>query len=196
GARRAERGRNGHDGAGAGCRPSVTAPLLPLALAFALGAWLGLAVDPPPWLAPVGLAEAALVVVTGRGRSLTGASAGVLLLCVLGGWARVTLPDPFPALGGVAAGPGVLDGLVGGVAETEGPRTRFPLVLRAAGPDPSHPATGTLPVSLYGPAPLLAPGDHVRVTGELRVLESFRNPGAEPRLGGARAPRYLATARA
>jgi competence protein ComEC len=174
----------------------VTAPLLPLALAFAVGAWLGLAVDPPPWLGPVGLAGTALLVVTGRGRSLAGASAGVVVLCVLAGWARVALPDPFPAVQGVAPGPAVLEGLVGGVVEIEGPRTRFPLVLRAAGADAARTATGVLPLSLYGSVPLVAPGDHVRVTGEVRVLEPFRNPGTEPRPDRARAPRYLATARA
>jgi competence protein ComEC len=173
----------------------VTAPLLPLALAFALGAWLGLVVDPPRWLGAVGLGVATLLVVTGRGRSVAAASAGLLVLCVLAGWARVALPDPFPAVHGVGPGPTVLEGLIGGGLEVEGPRTRVPLVLRAAGSDPPRPAGGTLTLSLYGPAPLLAPGDHVRVSGEVRALESFRNPGAEPRLGNARTPRYLATAR-
>jgi competence protein ComEC len=173
----------------------VTAPLLPLALAFTLGAWLGLEVDSPLWLGPVGLAAAALLVVTGRGRSVASASIGVVLLGVLAGWARVVLPDPFPAVRGVVPGPAVLEGLVGGVVEIEGPRARFPLVLRAAGADPVRPAAGALLLSLYGPAQPLAPGDHVRVTGEVRMLEPFRNPGTEPRVGGARTPRYLATAR-
>jgi competence protein ComEC len=174
----------------------VTAPLLPLALAFAAGAWLGLAVDPPRWLGLGGLALAGLLVVAGRGRSLAGASVGVLVLGVLAGWARVGLPDPFPAVQGVMPGPAVLEGLVGGVPEIEGPRTRFPLVLRAVGSDPPRTATGTLPLSLYGSGPPLAPGDHVRVAGDVRLLEPFRNPGAEPRAGRVRAPRYFATARA
>jgi competence protein ComEC len=174
----------------------VTAPLLPLALAFALGAWLGLAVTPPGWLAPGGVALAALLIVTGRGRSLAGASAGVVVLCLLAGWARVPLPDPFPAVQGVVPGPAVLEGLVGGVPEIEGPRTRFPLVLRAVGTDPAHHAAGAVPLSLYGFGSLVAPGDHVRVTGEVRVLESFRNPGTEARIARARPARYLATARA
>jgi competence protein ComEC len=174
----------------------VTAPLLPLALAFALGAWLGLVVDPPGWLGAVGLGFAALLVLTGRGRSRAGAGVGILVLCVLAGWARVALPDPFPTVQGIAPGPAVLEGLVGGVPEVEGPRTRIPLVLRAVGADPAQPATGALPLSLYGPGLVLAPGQHVRVTGEVRVLEPFRNPGTEPRAGGARTRRYLATARA
>ena len=174
----------------------MTAPLLPLALAFGAGVWLGLAVGPPRWLGLGGLALAGLLVVTGRGRSLAGASAGVLVLGVLAGWARVGLPDPFPAVQGVISGPIVLEGIVGGVPEIEGPRTRFPLVLGAIGTDPPHPAAGTLPLSLYGPGPLVAPGDHVRVAGNVRVLEAFRNPGAEPRPGSMRAPRYFATARA
>ena len=37
----------------AGCRRAVSAPLLPIALAFALGAGLGLAVEAPVWLGPV-----------------------------------------------------------------------------------------------------------------------------------------------
>ena len=173
----------------------MTAPLLPLALAFAAGAWLGLVVDPPRWLGLVGLGAAALLVVSGRGRSVVAASAGVLMLCALGGWARVALPDPFPAVYGVAPGAAILEGLVGGAPEIEGPRMRVPLVLRTTGPEPQLPAGGGLPLSLYGLAPLLVPGDHVRVHGEVRVLEPFRNPGAEPRLGSTRAPRYLATAR-
>ena len=174
----------------------MTAPLLPLALAFAVGAWLGLEVDPPRWLGLGGLALAGLLVVTGQGRSRAGASVGIVVLCALAGWARVGLPDPFPAVQGVLPGPAVLEGLVGGVPEVEGPRTRFPLVLRATGPDRSRPATGVLPLSLYGPGAGLAPGNHVRVTGDVRILEPFRNPGTEPRTGRARAPRYFATARA
>jgi competence protein ComEC len=172
----------------------VSAPLLPLALAFALGVALGLAVDAPAWLGPLGLAAASALLLIGRGRSLVGASTGVLVLCALAGWARVTLPDPFPSVGGARPGPAVLEGLVGGAPDVEGPRTRVPLVLQRVGPDPGRPATGALTLSLYGPAPPLAPGDHVRVTGEVRALEPFRNPGME--MSGPRTPRYFATARA
>ena len=174
----------------------MSAPLLPLALAFALGAGLGLRVEPPSWLAVAGLAIAAMLLVTGRGRSLAGASAGVITLCVLAGWARGALPDPFPPVRGVAPGPIALEGLVGGAPETEGPRTRFPLVLRTAGPEPGRPAAGVLPLSLYGPPPTLAPGDRVRVAGEVRAFEPFRNPGVGPRGGEPRTSRYFATARA
>ena len=79
----------------------MSAPLLPLALAFALGVGLGLAVDTPVWLGPVGLLAASAALLVGRGRSLAGASAGVLVLCALAGWARVTLPDPFPSVAGL-----------------------------------------------------------------------------------------------
>ena len=61
--------------------------------------------------------------------------------------------------------------------------------------EPARPASGTLPLSLYGPAPPLAPGDHIRVTGELRALAPFRNPGAAPPGARQRTPRYVATAR-
>jgi competence protein ComEC len=174
----------------------VSAPLLPLAIAFAAGAGLGLAVEPPGWLGAAGLAGAAVLLVAGRGRSLAAASLGVAVLCVLAGWARVALPDPFPPVRGVGPGPAVLEGLVGGVPEMEGPRARFPLVLRRAGADSAQPAAGVLPLSLYGAASPLAPGDYVRVTGEVRVLEPFRNPGTEPRGTAPRTPRYFATARA
>ena len=174
----------------------MSAPLLPLALAFALGAALGLGVETPLWLGAAGLAGAVLLLVVGRGRSLAGASAGVVVLCVLAGWARVALPDPFPPVRGAVPGPAVLEGLVGGTPETEGPRTRFPFVLRGAGTEPTRPAAGLLPLSLYGPAPPLAPGDHVRITGEVRTLEPFRNPGAGLRDAAPRTPRYFVTARA
>ncbi|MCI0546530.1 MAG: DNA internalization-related competence protein ComEC/Rec2 [Candidatus Rokubacteria bacterium] len=174
----------------------MSAPLLPLALAFALGAGIGLGVEAPLWLGPAGLAGAALLLMAGRGRSLAGASIGVVVLCVLAGWARVALPDPFPPVRGIVSGPTVLEGLVGGALEIEGPRTRFPLVLRGTGTEPVRPAAGVVPLSLYGPAPPLTPGDHVRVAGEVRALEPFRNPGAEPRGGRPRTPRHFATARA
>ena len=172
----------------------MSAPLLPLALAFALGVGLGLAVDTPVWLGPVGFLAASALLLVGRGRSLAGASAGVLVLCALAGWARVTLPDPFPSLAGVHPGPAVLEGLIGGSPEVEGPRTRVPLVLQRVGP--GLPASGALSVSFYGPAPPLAAGDHVRITGEVRMLEPFRNPGADAPGGDRRTPRYFATARA
>lgn len=174
----------------------MSAPLLPLALAFALGAGLGLTVEAPVWLGPVGLGAVVLLLVTGRGRSLAGASTGVVLLCILAGWARAALPDPLPAVRGVGPGPVVLEGLVGGAPEVEGPRIRFPLVLRRAGADPARPASGTLPLSLYGPAPPLGPGDHIRVTGEIRALAPFRNLGVGPPGARPRTPRYVATARA
>jgi competence protein ComEC len=174
----------------------VSAPLLPLALAFALGAGLGLEVEPPLWLGLAGLAGVALLLVTGRGRSVASASVGIVVLCALAGWARVALPDPFPVVHEIVPGPVVLEGLVGGTPEIEGSRIRFPLVLRRTGPESARPVAGALPLSLYGPAPPLAPGDHIRVTGEVRVLEPFRNPGTEPRGAGPRTPRYLATARA
>jgi competence protein ComEC len=174
----------------------VSAPLLPLALAFALGVGLGLAVDTPVWLDPVGLLAASALLLVGRGRSLAGASAGVLVLCALAGWARVTLPDPFPSVAGLRPGPAVLEGLIGGAPEVEGPRTRVPLVLQRVGPAPGLPASGALSVSFYGPAPPLAAGDHVRITGEVRMLEPFRNPGTEAPGRSRRTPRYFATARA
>ncbi len=173
----------------------MSAPLLPLAVAFALGVGLGLAVDAPAWLGPFGLVAASALLLVGRGRSLAGASAGVLVLCALAGWARVTLPDPFPSVGGVRPGPAVLEGLIGGAPDVEGPRTRVPLVLQRVGPEPGRPASGALSLSLYGPAPPLAPGDHVRLTGEVRALEPFRNPGTEGTGAGPRTPRYFATAR-
>jgi competence protein ComEC len=174
----------------------VSAPLLPLALAFALGVGLGLAVDTPVWLGPVGLLAASGLLLVGRGRSLAGASAGVLVLCALAGWARVALPDPFPSVRGLHPGPAVLEGLIGGTPEVEGPRTRVPLVLRRVGRDPGLPASGTLSVSFYGPVPPLAPGDHVRIIGEVRVLEPFRNPGTDAFDSARRTPRHFATARA
>jgi competence protein ComEC len=173
----------------------MSAPLLPLALAFALGAALGLEVRAPFWLVPVGLAGAGLLLVAGRGRSLVGASAGVVLLCALAGWARVALPDPFPPVRGVRPGPAILEGLVAGALEIEGPRTRFPLVLLRTGPVPARSAAGVLPLSVYGPAPRVAPGEHVRITGEVRMREPFRNPGDEPHGSTPRTPRYFATAR-
>ena len=174
----------------------MTAPLLPLAVAFAVGAWLGLAVEPPMWVVVAGLVGGGLLIPLARGCSPAGASVGVLVLCVLAGWARVALPDPLPPLRGVGPGPAILEGLVGGVPEIEGSRMRVPLVLRRAGVDPPRAAAGVLLLLTYGPHPPLAAGDHVRVTGEVRRLEPFRNPGAAPTGTRPRTPRYILTARA
>jgi competence protein ComEC len=173
----------------------VSAPLLPLALLVAAGVWLGLRISPPGWIAPGGLAIAALVTAAARGRRPAIASVGALGLATLAGWARVGLPDPFPPVSGVGPGPALLEGLVGGVPEVEGPRTRLPLVLRQAG-DPGRPASGMLPLAVYGTTPAIAPGDRLRVRAVIRAQEPFRNPGIDPGRPGPRTPRYLATARA
>jgi competence protein ComEC len=173
----------------------VSAPLLPLAIAFGLGVWLGLFVGPPAWLGLVGLAGVAGLCLAGRGRSLAGASAGVVVVCALAGWARVALPDPFPPVSGVRSGPAVLEGLISGDLDVEVSRVRFPLLLRRVGVEPARSASGALPVSLYGAAPPVAPGELVRITAEVRVLAPFRNPGTELRGPPRRTPRYLATAR-
>ena len=60
---------------------------------------------------------------------------------------------------------------------------------------PARSAAGVLPLSVYGPAPRVAPGEHVRITGEVRMREPFRNPGDEPHGSTPRTPRYFATAR-
>ena len=171
----------------------MNAPLLPIAIAFAAGAWLGLLIVPPTWVLAVAIGGGALLLAAARGPSRAAASVGVIVLCILAGWARVALPDPFPALRGVTAGPAILDGLVGGVPEVEGARMRLPLVLRHAG-DPPGSAAGVLPLSIYGPRPPLGAGDHVRVTGEVRRREPFRNPGG-PSGAEPRTPRYFFTAR-
>jgi len=173
----------------------VTAPLLPLALALAGGVWVGLRLPPPAWLAPAGLALAALAAAAARARPATVASAAVIVLAALAGWARVPLPDPFPAVRGIHPGPTTLEGIVGAEPEREGPRTQLPLVLRAAG-EPARPAAGLLSLSIYGAPPPLGAGDHLRVVGEVRVREPFRNPGTAPDDPGPRTPRLFATARA
>src|SRR5262249_51038882 len=129
----ARRARHREPPGDAGHRITVSAPLLPLALAFTWGVALGLCVEPPLWLAPAGMGLVVLLLVTGRGRSIVGASAGVVVLCALAGWARGALPDPFPALRGIDPGPVILEGLVAGSPESEGPRTRFPLMLLRVG---------------------------------------------------------------
>jgi competence protein ComEC len=174
----------------------VTAPLLPLALGFAFGVWLGLVVAPPPWLAVGGLGLGVVALVAARARALTAAAVTLPLLALLAGWARTGLPDPFPPVRGVTPGPAVLEGLVAGPPEVEGARTRFPLVLRAVSTDRTQPASGVLSVSVYGRAPLPTPGERVRVTAEVRVYEAFRNPGTQGWMPGSRAPRSFATGRA
>jgi len=177
----------------------VTAPLLPIAGAFAAGVALGLRVAPPPWVPGAGLLLGALAAVAARRGGLAAASAAVLALAGLAGWARVALPDPAPATTELRGGPMRLEGVVAAEPEVEGPRTRLSLLLRAAiDPMGAAPARGRLLLYLYGARPPIAPGDRVRVTVELREPRPFRNPGA-PVWDAASRPadaRWLAVGRA
>ena len=87
-------------------RVAVSAPLLPLAARVCPGRRRSASGSrDPSWLAPAGLAGAGSA--RGRARPLPwpARSAGVVVLCVLAGWARVALPDPFPAVRGLVPGP-------------------------------------------------------------------------------------------
>jgi competence protein ComEC len=175
----------------------VTAPLVPLALAFAAGVWLGLEVAPPAWVLGAALGLAALAALAIRRGALGAASVSLLVLVALAGWARVALPDPWPPFTGLRGGPTRLVGLVTGDPEPEGPRTRVPLLLEtatdAAG---QRAARGQLTLLLYGPAPVLAPLDRIAVTVELAEARPLRNPGSGPGLGRDRGgPRFIAVGR-
>jgi competence protein ComEC len=177
----------------------VTAPLVPLAATFAAGVWLGLRTPMPLWfLAPAGLA-AGLGAEALRQRRLAAASAAALTLATLAGWARVSLPDPWPAITGLRAGAARIEGLVSADPETDGPRTRLPLLLRAVTDEAgTRPAAGRLAVSLYGPPPTVRPADRVRLTVTLSEARPFRNPGTaeEAWTPMPRAAHFLAIARA
>ena len=176
----------------------MTAPVLPLATAFAAGVSLGLAAPPPGWLPAAGLGLGLLIALATRRDRRAVASAGALLLVGLAGWARTALPDPLPATMGLHAGRLQLEGIVSGDPETEGPRTRLLLLLQRAGSEAGWaPAAGSLLVHLYGPAPPLGLEDRIRVTVDLSEPRPFRNPGS----GGLtqampRGPRFLAIGRA
>jgi competence protein ComEC len=177
----------------------MTAPLVPVAAAFAVGVALGLQTPAPGWILVAALALGALALAAARQGRLTGASAVVLALVTLAGWARVTLPDPVPRLVGLRGGPARLEGLVSGDPEPEGPRTRLPLELRGVSDSAGvRPARGQLVVLLYGPLPRLAPLDRIAVTVELTEARPLRNPGGP--VGGIAAeragPRFIATGRA
>lgn len=174
------------------------APLLPLALAFASGIALGLALAPPAWLLPAGALLLALAGLAARRGRLLAATGAVLALLVLAGWGRVALPDPFPLSRGLRAGPLVLEGIVSGDPEPEGGRTRLPLALVAtAGPEGRAPASGALAVAVYGRPPVVAAGDRVRVAATVTAPRPFLNPGSRDLAlpGAARRMRWLAAAR-
>lgn len=177
----------------------MTAPLVPLAVSFAAGVCLGLRVLPPRWILVAGIGLALLVVMALRGRRGPAASVAILVLVGLAGWGRVALPDPWPSLVGVRQGLLQVEGIVSGEPETEGPRTRIPLLLRsAAGADGARPARGRLLVQVYGLPPPVRPRDHVRMRVEVREARPFRNPGnVEPPRGAVRdEPPLIAVARA
>jgi competence protein ComEC len=175
----------------------VTAPLVPLAVAFGGGVALGLTVPPPAWLPAGGLALAAVAVAAARRGCLTAGTAAMLLLVGLAGWARIPLPDPLPATSGLHPGPTRLDGIVGAEPERDGPRTEVPLLLLGtvgdAGP---RPASGWLTVHLYGPSPALAPAERVRLAVQLSETRPFRNPGYDGDGPGRGPARFFASGRA
>ena len=177
----------------------MTAPLVPLAAWFTGGIWLGLQVPPPGWILGAGVALAALIVEAARRDRLAAATAGVLFLVGLAGWARVGLPDPFPATTGLRPGLVRVEGIVSSDPEREGPQTRLPLLVQGVAAETgSKPASGQLLLHLYGPVPPVRPGDRVRVTVQLSAPQPFRNPGQRPfGPGGSRGgPRLLAIGRA
>jgi competence protein ComEC len=167
----------------------VTAPLAPLAASFAAGVWLGLQTAPPPWVAGAGVALALLIATAIARRHLTAASVSLLALVILAGWARTALPDPWPDSVGLHPGRLRIEGIVSGQPETEGPRTRVPLIVQSAADagsaSDSRPARGRLLLQLYGAPPPLRPRDHVRVMLELRQARPFRNPPGTGGPGGS-----------
>jgi competence protein ComEC len=173
----------------------VTAPLVPLALAFAAGIALGLETAPPGWL-PAAAAILAALATLALGRHHPGAATVAGLgLVLLAGWARIALPDPWPPITGLRSGPTRLEGTVAAEPEREGPRTRVRLVLEAAEDAAGRRAAhGELAVLLYGPAPGLRPLDRVAVPVRLSALGPLRNPGA-PAPAERGGPRYLAVGR-
>jgi competence protein ComEC len=172
---------------------------VPVALAFGAGAWLGLETPAPLWLLGAGPVLAGLALTALARQRLAAASAATLALVVLAGWARVALPDPWPATAGLRPGTARLEGTVSGEPEREGPRTRLPLLLHAVSDRAGRrPARGSIAVLLYGPPPDVAMLARVAVTAELREPHPARNPDAPPsRLGAERAgPRLVAVGRA
>ncbi len=156
----------------------MTAPLVPLALAFAAGVTLGLQVAPPGWLVAAALGLGPLAGLALVRRRLLAASAAILALVVLAGWARVELPDPWPPLAGLRAGSARLEGVVSSDPEPDGPRTRLPLLLQAATDEAGRrPARGPLVVLVYGPMPPLRPLDRIAVTVQLTEARPLSNPG-------------------
>lgn len=176
----------------------MTAPLVPIAAAFTVGVALGLMAPAPRWLALAGLAVGVLALAAAWRARLGTASAAVLVVVGLAGWARVELPDPVPATTGLRAGSIRLEGLVSGEPEPDGPRTRLPLLVDAVLDEAGRrPAGGRLLVHLYGRLPPVRPADRVRLDVQLAEARPFRNPGAAPDLVPRRSePRWLAVGRA
>jgi competence protein ComEC len=176
---------------------TTTAPLLPVALAFAAGVGLGLAVVPPGWLVPAGLGLAVLLVAAARRGRPGVAGAGAVVLLLLAGWARTGLPDPLPPVSGLRPGTVPIEGVVTGEAETEGPRSLVPFLVTAiVTGDGAAPASGQLALHLYGPPPALVPGERARATVRLSAVRPFRNPGdAASRSQAREPPRILAVGR-
>ena len=176
----------------------MTAPLVPLALAFAGGIWLGLLAPLPSWVPGAGAGLGVLTVWAAARARLGAATAGLLLLTGLAGWARTTLPDPWPEHSGLRPGRLRVEALVTGDPEPDGPRTRLPLLVeRVVAEGDGRPAAGTLLAHLYGPLPSMEAGQRVRVTLDLVEPRPFRNPGGALEDGRERRPvHFVAVGRA
>lgn len=161
----------------------MTAPLLPVAVAFAGGVAVGLALAPPAWLPWAGLGLLAVSAVAIGRRRAGAATMGLLVLAGLAGWVRAGVatlpPGPDHLLYHRAAGPTTVEGTVEDAPEQDGPRYRFRLAAdRVVLEESDRAVRGRILVSLFGPAPPLAAGDRIRVPLKLARPSGFRNPGA------------------
>ena len=157
----------------------MTAPLVPVALAFTTGVGLGLLAAAPWWLPAAGGLLLGLACLAARQGHLATAAIAVLPVVGLAGWARTGLPDPWPTSAGLLPGLVQLEGTVTGDPETEGPRTRLPLLVHTVTDrEGTRPARGRLLIHLYGAPSTLRPLDRIRLTVQLTEARPFRNPGA------------------
>ena len=157
---------------------TLSAPLLPVAVAFTAGVWLGLVAPAPGWVPAAGGLLLGLAWEAARRGRLPAATIAVLVVVSLAGWARLALPDPGAGTPGLPLGVVEVEGVAAGEAETDGPRTRLALLVMAVRDEGGwRSATGRLSIHLYGRLPPLRPLDHVRVTVQMTEPRPFRNPG-------------------
>ncbi|MBU2489440.1 MAG: DNA internalization-related competence protein ComEC/Rec2 [Proteobacteria bacterium] len=155
-------------------------PLVPLAVAFATGVFLGERLAGHP-AAALALTLSAGACCGARVLARAPAAIAPLVLFLGLGWLAMgpyTAPLPPVLASALDGGPVEISGAVAGPVDVRGRRVILDLDLETLSENgQARPASGTVRVTVMGQAPPLAPGDRLRFSARLHSPSNFGNPG-------------------